>query len=104
MAVRSQPEAAGGLAFFAGRFGIDAAVCDALLRLALARGGDYADLFFEHSRQRSFTFEEGAVRGTSSGVVQGLGVRVVLGDAIGYAYTEGFDQESMREAARTATG
>lgn len=102
MAVLSQPEAAGGLEFFVGRFGIDAGACDRLLSLALARGGDYADLFFEYSRQRSFAFEEGAVRGGTSGIVQGLGVRVVLGEAIGYAYTEGFDEESMREAARTA--
>ncbi|MDP9374271.1 MAG: metallopeptidase TldD-related protein, partial [Chloroflexota bacterium] len=40
--------------------------------------------------------------GGSGGILQGLGVRVVLGDAIGYAYTERFDPESMREAARTA--
>src|SRR3712207_2591710 len=49
MQVASRPEATGGFQFFTDRFGVDARVCDALLTLALARGGDYADLFFEYT-------------------------------------------------------
>ena len=88
--------------FFSERFGIDAAVCDGLLGLALARGGDFADLFFEHSTQRSLLLEDGRVRLGQAGVLQGLGVRVVAGEAVGYASTERFDLESMQAAARTA--
>lgn len=98
----SQLHPTGGLAFFSERFGIDAQVCDGLISLALEGGGDYADLYFEYTRQRSISFEEGVVRTTSSGIIQGMGVRVIRGDAVGYAYTEQFDQESMRKAARTA--
>ena len=98
----SQPTHSGGLAFFADRFGIDADVCNDLLALALEGGGEYADLFFEYTRQRTISFEDQAVRGTSSGIVQGLGARVVRGEAVGYAYTEQFDPESMRRAVQTA--
>ena len=102
MASVSAPRIADSLGFFAERFGVDASVCDRLLGEALGRGGEYADLYFEHSEQRSLGFEEGVARGGSSGVVQGVGIRVVLGEAVGYAYAERFDIEAMREAARTA--
>nr|MBA2451963.1 metalloprotease TldD [Chloroflexia bacterium] len=99
----SPPGGASGLDFFSTRFGIDETACNNLLLLALEHGGDYADLFFEYTTQRLMTFESGAVRTASSGVVQGVGVRVVKDDAVGYAYTEQFDPESMRRAARTAS-
>ena len=40
--------------------GIDAEVCRKLLDIALSRGGDYADLFFEYCASGSLGFEEGA--------------------------------------------
>lgn len=91
-----------GLALFADRFGIDEERCNDLLGLALENGGDYADLFFEHHRQRRLSLEDQRVSGASSGVTQGLGIRVIQGDAVGYASTDRFDPEAMREAARTA--
>ena len=93
---------ADGPAFFADRFGVDTGVCDGLLALALDRGGDYADLFFEHSTRRALLLEDGRVRGGQTGIEQGVGVRVVAGESVGYASTERLDQDSMRGAARTA--
>src|SRR5436305_2493538 len=89
-------------AFFAARFGIDAPVMEDLLGCALSEGGDYADLYFEHRQTASLLFEEQAVKRAGGGVLQGVGIRVVSGDATGYAYTEDFSQDSMRQAARTA--
>ncbi|HEX2037512.1 MAG TPA: TldD/PmbA family protein [Chloroflexota bacterium] len=88
--------------YFKERYGVDEPLVASLLGEALSRGGDYAELFFEHQLSRSINFEEQAVKGTSSGVTQGVGVRVVCGEAIGYAYTEAFEPEAMRRAARTA--
>ena len=42
------------------------------------------------------------MRTVGRGVTLGLGVRVLRGDATGYAYTEELAEERMREAARTA--
>jgi TldD protein len=46
--------------------------------------------------------EEGRVRTVGRGVTMGLGVRVLRGDATGYAYTEELSDDRMLEAARTA--
>ncbi|HLI50247.1 MAG TPA: metallopeptidase TldD-related protein [Thermomicrobiaceae bacterium] len=91
-----------GLALFADRFGIDEERCNDLLGVALEGGGDYADLFFEYHRQRRLSMEDQRVSQASSGVTQGVGIRVIQGDAIGYASTDRFGLDSMREAARTA--
>ena len=42
------------------------------------------------------------MRTVGRGVTLGLGVRVLRGDATGYAYTEELSDERMLEAARTA--
>ena len=47
-------------------------------------------------------FEEGRVRTVGRGITLGLGVRVLQGDATGYAYTEELSEERMLDAARTA--
>jgi TldD protein len=73
-----------------------------LLSLALSRGGDFADLFFEHERTSSLLLEEGIIRTASAGVTCGLGVRVVSGERTGYAYTDDLSYPAMARAAETA--
>jgi TldD protein len=81
---------------------IDARLAERLLGAALASGGDHADLYFEYRSGADIAFEEGRVRTVGHAVVLGLGVRVVRGDASGYAYTEELSEARMLEAARTA--
>jgi TldD protein len=81
---------------------VDAALCERLLAVALSKGGDYADLFFEYRAGGGFTFDEGILKAASRGVSMGVGVRVQRGDATGYAYTEDLTWESMKRAAETA--
>ncbi len=73
-----------------------------LLGLALARGGDFADLYFEHECASSLTLEEGLIKSANGGVSCGLGVRVVIGERSGYAHTDDLSFESMARAASTA--
>src|ERR1700741_3596509 len=82
--------------------GIDVTMAERLLSEALGSGGDYADLYFEYRSGADFVFEEGRVRTVGRGVTLGLGVRVLRGDATGYAYTEELSDDRMLEAARTA--
>src|SRR3954470_13517389 len=74
---------------------------EGLLALALERGGDFADLYFEHHRTSALLLEEGIIRTASAGVTCGLGVRVVAGERSGYAYTDDPSPEAMAGAART---
>jgi len=82
--------------------GIDEAVAERLLGEALASGGDYADLYFEFRCGADFVLEEERVRSVGRALIVGLGVRVLRGDATGYAYTEELSAARMCEAARTA--
>jgi TldD protein len=73
-----------------------------LLSVALSRGGDFADLYFEYQRTSSLLLEEGIIRTGSTGVSCGLGVRVVSGERTGYAHTDDLSWEAMARAAETA--
>lgn len=90
------PFAAGGVN------AIDAEICRKLLTIALERGGEYADLFFEYRSSASLSFEEGITRSASRGTSVGVGVRVQKGDATGYAHVEDLSWEAMKRAAETA--
>jgi TldD protein len=81
---------------------IDATLAERLLGIALARGGDYADVFFEYRAAGGFVFDEGILKSVSRGVSMGLGVRVQKGDATGHAYVERLDWDAMKRAAETA--
>ena len=74
-----------------GSTAIDSHLAGKLLSIALARGGDYADLFFEYRAAGGLVYDEGLLKGASRGVSMGLGVRVQRGDATGYAYVEELD-------------
>lgn len=69
---------------------------------ALSRGGNYADLFFEHTINHSILLRDGEVNRTSSNVDYGVGVRVVVSEMTGYAYVENTNLSEMLKAARTA--
>lgn len=81
---------------------IDANTADRLLRIALGRGGDYADLFFEYSVSGSYAYDEQILKSARRSVAMGLGVRVMMGDATGYAYCEDLSFDAMKRAAETA--
>ena len=93
--------AADGIAYFA-RFGVDEGLFRAAFECALSRGGDWADLFFEHSVVESIALQDGAVNSAYSGVGLGVGVRVVCGDQTGYAYTEDLSKEAIMQTASSA--
>jgi TldD protein len=81
---------------------MDSALCERLLGVALSRGGDYADVFFEYRAGGGFSYEEGILKAASRGVSMGMGVRVQRGDATGFAFVEDLEWESMKRAAETA--
>ncbi len=81
---------------------VPVAEMERLLGIALERGGDFSDLYFEHQRSSSLLLEEGIVRTASLGITCGLGVRVIAGERTGYAYTDGLSWAAMARAAETA--
>jgi TldD protein len=99
-AIAAAPSTA-GIGYFA-RFGVDEQLIRDTLGAALSRGGDHADLFFQHRVLNNMTLEDGAVTRASANVALGVGVRVVWGDQTGYGFTEDITADAMRRAALTA--
>jgi TldD protein len=83
-------------------FSVDETTLARVMAELTSRGADAADLYFQHSRDHSITMEDGIISRASSSVDQGVGLRVVVGDQTGYAFTEDLSLESMLAAARTA--
>ncbi len=81
---------------------VDAELARKLLEIALSTVGDYADLYFEYRAAADFSYEDQRVKSVGRGITLGLGVRVLKGDATGYAYCEQLDPDAMRHVARTA--
>jgi len=69
---------------------------------AMSKGGDYADLFFEHTLSNSLGLEDGKVNSAFSNVDYGVGIRVLKGDQTGFAYTETTSLNDMLKVAKTA--
>jgi TldD protein len=83
-------------------FGVDEAALQRILSEALGRGGEFADVYFEHSRFNSIVLEDGIISRASTGTDRGVGIRVLVGDQTGYAYSEDLALDSVLHAARTA--
>ena len=74
-----------------------------VITVALEKGGDYADLYFEHTLSNGLALQDGAVNRAGSDIQYGVGIRVVAGDQTGYAYVENVTMNDMLNAARTAS-
>ena len=88
--------------FFASRFGITERDLESYLSEALSAGGEYADLYFEYLATSSIGIDEGIVKSASQGVELGVGVRVLIGERTGYAYSDDLSPDKIRKAARVA--
>ncbi len=70
---------------------------------SILRGGvDYADLYFQVSRQESWTLEDGIIREGSFNLDQGVGVRAVSGEKTGLAYSDELMLPALERAAGAA--
>ena len=74
-----------------------------VITVALEKGGDYADLYFEHTISNNLGLQDGEVNRAASDIQYGVGIRVVAGDQTGYAYVENVNLSEMLNAARTAS-
>ncbi|MEM7152758.1 MAG: TldD/PmbA family protein [Myxococcota bacterium] len=83
-------------------FSIDEARIARVMGELTARGADHAELYFQHSRSNSISMEDGLISSARANVDLGVGLRVIVGDQVGYAYSEDLSDEAMLEAARSA--
>jgi TldD protein len=63
---------------------------------------DYADLYFQLSREESWSLEDGIVKDGSHSIEQGVGVRALSGEKTGFAYSDEIVLPALTEASLAA--
>jgi TldD protein len=82
--------------------GLDERRLTQVLDTIMTRGVDYADLYFQLSREESWAMEDGMVKEGSHSIEQGVGVRAISGEKTGFAYTDEVLLPALLEASDAA--
>jgi len=81
---------------------IDPSVAERVLARALARGGEFAEVFAERRRGFSVSIDESRIESVQAGAEEGAGVRVVSGGTTYFAHVDGLDPGDLERAAAEA--
>ena len=82
--------------------GLDEGRLQQVLDSVLSRGIDHADLYFQLSREESWSLEDGIVKDASHSIEQGVGVRAMSAEKTGFAYTDEVLLPALQEASDNA--
>lgn len=63
---------------------------------------DFGDLFFLHQTKERFTLDEQIIKSGSFSIECGVGVRAVVGEKTGFAYSDSIDRQSITECVNAA--
>jgi TldD protein len=88
--------------YFDKEFGVTESLLKKALAKALSKGGDFADLFFEHTITNYVILEDGKVNQAYFDIALGVGIRTVKGDQVGYGFTQELTEKSILAASATA--
>ena len=83
-------------------FAIDEATVMQLMSTLTSKGADIADAYFQHTRSSRLVFVDGTVGNAGSDIQQGVGLRVVQGDQVGFSFTEDLSLPAMLATAEAA--
>ncbi|MCX4187584.1 metalloprotease TldD [Methylophaga sp. OBS4] len=72
------------------------------LATTMTRGVDYADLYFQQSRQESWVLEDGIIKDGGYHLEQGVGVRACSGEKTGFAYSDDLVLPALHKASKAA--
>lgn len=78
---------------------MDKSVFPSILRAALSKGGDYADIFFEEREDTTLRLEQGKIKSIGGGNIRGMGIRVIFGRQFVYGYLSDPDEKSCLDLA-----
>ena len=82
--------------------GLDDRRLDRVFGEVLSHSVDFADLYFQHSQQESWSLEDGIVKDGSASIEQGVGVRALAGEKTGFAYSDEIVLPALEEASHAA--
>ena len=67
------------------------------------QGADLADLYFQSTRFESWVLEEGIIKNGTYSIEQGVGVRMVVGEQTGFAYSDEVTFDALIASAKAAS-
>ena len=73
-----------------------------LLSICMSQGGDWAEIYVEQSRTNYVSLEENIVRHGGCSLSMGVGIRVIAGSEVGYAYSDDLEPTALKKAASVA--
>lgn len=82
--------------------GLTEADLEAALAMTMGKGVDYADLYFQQSRQENWVLEDGIIKDGGYHIEQGVGVRACSGEKTGFAYSDDLILPALHSAAKAA--
>jgi TldD protein len=81
-------------------FGLDEAKLQKALGSMFTHRIDYADLYFQFTKNEGWSLEEGIVKTGSFSIDQGVGVRAISGDKTAFSYSDEISEIALLEAAK----
>ncbi len=84
------------------QFGVNTGMIRRTLEKGLSRGGDFSEVYLQHKIEHWVGMEDNEINRAYSTVDLGAGIRVLKGDATGFAYCEDLTEEALLAAAETA--
>lgn len=86
-------------------FGLTVAQLESVIDVALngkRQFGTFAEIYLQVGQSESLAMEEGILKSSAKQRVMGAGVRVVIGDKVGYSYCDKVNVTELKKAARIA--
>jgi TldD protein len=80
-------------------FGLDEGKLIKALGTMFTHKVDYADLYFQFTKNESWSLEEGIVKTGSFSIDQGVGVRAISGDKTAFSYSDEISEQALLDAA-----
>jgi TldD protein len=81
---------------------LDPRTMERLISEALARGGDFAEVYAERTESTRIPLEEDKIGSVEVRTSMGVGIRVIHGERQGYAYSDDLSLDRLLEAAQVA--
>lgn len=91
---------AGEISF--GGLPIDEELIAKLLGEAMMKGGEFAEVYVEDSLTTQVRLDEKKIRSATVGAERGVGIRVIKGGKVGYAYSDDLSADALTRTAETA--
>lgn len=73
-----------------------------LLAEGMARGAEFAEVYVERGVTTAVILEENRIKSAQTGLTQGVGIRVISGSKVGYAYSDDLEKDALLRTAKTA--